>query len=54
MRRQEAINWIIYEIAKNGAMTQEAMRFYIENRISFKVFKEAIHQGMKKFNSIER
>lgn len=48
-KRQIALTKIRVEVAREGRMTREAMRAYIENRVSRQAFDEACRQGMAIF-----
>lgn len=48
-KRQMALSLIRAEVAREGRMTQQAMRAYVENRISRQAFDEACRAGMRIF-----
>lgn len=45
-KRQRAIDAIKSEVAHEGQETRTAVRLYIENRISFEVYKNAVREGL--------
>jgi hypothetical protein len=55
MRRKQALALIRAEIAREGKVTAYALRLYIENRISPKVFRATADEAMKIYikNSLE-
>ena len=46
-KRTDALDLIRVEVVMNGEVTHEAMRAYIENRISKAAFDEAVAVGMQ-------
>lgn len=51
--RKIAIENIKYQVAKYGRVTMEAMRYYIEHRISYEAFQEAVKIGMRKYEALK-
>lgn len=45
-KRQQALERIRIECAKEGRVTQFALRHYVENRISMVAFREACNRGL--------
>lgn len=45
-KRNLVINQIISEIAHEGQETSLSMRLYIENRISYEIYKKAVQKGL--------
>lgn len=50
-KREIALTTIRVEVAREGRMTQAAMRAYVENRISRAAFDEACRKGMRQFEA---
>ncbi len=50
-KRQNAINQIRYDFAKNGKDTGISTRYYVETRISYDTFKEAARSGLTIFKN---
>ena len=46
-KRELHLEHIRIEVAREGRITQEAIRHYVENRISRQAFQEAIDRGMR-------
>ena len=53
-KREIHLEYIRIEVATEGRVTQEAIRHYIENRISRQSFQKAIDRGMEQFNERKR
>lgn len=51
-KRQLALEAIKCEFAQYGKPTREAMRLYIENRISQKTYKEAAMRGYMMYENM--
>lgn len=49
-KKESALERIRIEYATYGKATQESVRAYIENHISYKLYIEAIKKGMKQYN----
>ena len=47
MTRKLALAIIVAEVAQHGCATREAIRAYIENRVSRESFNKACRQGMR-------
>lgn len=52
MKIKQALETIRIEAAINGKITQEAMRAYVEHRISKDSFLEASQIGLKQYNKL--
>jgi hypothetical protein len=50
-KRERAISAIIADVARNGVAGQDALRAYVENRISRTTFNQAVAKGMKWYNA---
>ena len=46
MTRKQALEWIRVECAQEGRITQLALRYYVENRVSYAAFLEAARKGL--------
>ena len=46
-KRQQALTRITAEVAKEGRVTQYALRLYDEGRISRAAFNEAVERGLR-------
>jgi hypothetical protein len=53
-KRELHLEHIRIEVAREGRVTQEAIRHYIENRISRQAFQEAIDKGMRQYEARTR
>lgn len=53
-KREIALETIRIDVAQNGEVTTIGMRAYVENRVSFKAFKEAIAIGRRQFEALKR
>lgn len=51
-KRETALEIIRTEYAKYGKETREAMRAYVENRISAEARNEAVKQGLRIFEEL--
>lgn len=51
INRKTALELIRIECAKTGEITQFALRYYTENRISYKAFMEAAKLGIKQYQN---
>lgn len=50
-KRQEVLQHIKIICAKEGKVTRQAMRLYMENRINRQAFDEACREGIEHFKS---
>lgn len=48
-KRELHLEYIRIEVAREGRVTSEAIRHYVENRISREAFKTAIERGMEQY-----
>lgn len=50
-KRQTALAVIRIDVAKNGEVTREGLRAYVENRIGREAFETAIQQGRRIYDA---
>ena len=53
LKTQIAQEIIRTEVAKHGEVTKEALRAYVENRISYDTFKVNVKRGMAQFERLK-
>ena len=46
-KRERILTKIVAEVAREGKVTRNAVRLYVENRISYAAFQEAVQRGLK-------
>lgn len=51
MKRKDALEWIKIHTAKGN--DDQALRVYVENRISFESFKEAVQIGQRQKEALQ-
>lgn len=49
MTRKQALEGIRVEVAKYGVVTRAALRLYVENNISMKIFAKTRDEGFKQY-----
>lgn len=52
-KREKALEGIRIEVALNGEETITSMRLYVENRVGYPAYREAVRKGMAQYKVLQ-